>query len=158
VPNKSLTTSSWCKKGSNWYRNVVTQVKDGMIVPPFEELSTQILSSGVGYLAGVTKLHSLVAPHASLVKAYRNHHQQQSEVATVTAANIGSNTNINDIVKMVTSKMLAVRLEKRLAIERREILREMIRLEEMERDDGGRDDDNNHVFEDSKSNQRKRIE
>jgi hypothetical protein len=129
-----------------------------MIVPPFEELSTQILSSGVGYLAGVTKLHSLVAPHASLVKAYRNHHQQQSEVATVTAANIGSNTNINDIVKMVTSKMLAVRLEKRLAIERREISREMIRLEEMERDDGGRDDDNNHVFEDSKSNQRKRIE
>lgn len=140
----------------------------------FEQLSTQVRSNGVGYLAGVTKLHELLAPHASLVKSYRNHTsaaaandsntnnntnganavssdettnnnngqptQQSSELASF-------NPNSSEIVKMATSNMYAARVEKRLAVERREILKEMIRLEE-EGLDGG--------MEESDSNKRKR--
>ena len=146
----------------------------------FEQLSTQVRSNGVGYLAGVTKLHELLAPHASLVKSYRNH------TSAATAAN-NSNTNNNtnganaassdatnntngqqqptqqsselasfnpnssEIVKMATSNMYAARVEKRLAVERREILREMIRLEEEGLDGGG-----GGIEEEGDSNKRKR--
>jgi len=143
----------------------------------FEQLSTQVRSNGVGYLAGVTKLHELLAPHASLVKSYRNH----SSAATANDSNTNNNTNgaaagssdettnntngqptqqsselasfnpnSSEIVKMATSNMYAARVEKRLAVERREILREMIRLEEEGLDGGG------GGIEESDSNKRKR--
>jgi len=142
----------------------------------FEQLSTQVRSNGVGYLAGVTKLHELLAPHASLVKSYRNH---TTAAATANDSNINNNTNgaaagssdatttnnnngqptqqsselasfnpnSSEIVKMATSNMYAARVEKRLAVERREILKEMIRLEEDGLDGG---------MEESDSNKRKR--
>lgn len=116
----------------------------------FEDLSAQVRSNGIGYLAGVTKLHELLKPHASLVKAYRHHHtaaisgvhntkgqqqqqqppqqQSSSDIATLTGSN-------SELIKMITSNMSAARVEQRLAIERRDILREMIRLEELEHDD-----------------------
>eukprot|EP00985_Skeletonema_marinoi_P023917 scaffold16210_cov77-Skeletonema_marinoi.AAC.2 len=133
----------------------------------FEQLSTQVRSNGVGYLAGVTKLHELLAPHASLVKSYRNHTSaataaNNSNTNTNTnGANAGSsdattnnnngqqqptqqsselasfNPNSSEIVKMATSNMYAARVEKRLAVERRGILMEMIRLEEDGLDGGG---------------------
>ena len=136
----------------------------------FEELSAQVRSNGIGYLAGVTKLHELLKPHASLVKAYRHHHsaaisgvdntkgqqqqppqqQSSSDIATLTGSN-------SEFVKMVTSNMSAARVEQRLAIERRDILREMIRLEELEHDDDGVGvDDGDKSEEDLKSKKRKR--
>jgi len=142
----------------------------------FEQLSTQVRSNGVGYLAGVTKLHELLAPHASLVKSYRNH---TSAATAANNSNINNNTNgaeagssdattnnnngqptqqsselasfnpnSSEIVKMATSNMYAARVEKRLAVERREILKEMIRLEE----DGG----GGGMEEEGDSNKRKR--
>jgi len=146
----------------------------------FEQLSTQVRSNGVGYLAGVTKLHELLAPHASLVKSYRNH---TSAAAAVNNSNANNNTNganaassdattnnnngqptqqsselasfnpnSSEIVKMATSNMYAARVEKRLAVERREILKEMIRLEEDGLDGGG----GGMEEEESDSNKRKR--
>ena len=68
--------------------------------------------------------------------------QQSSELASF-------NPNSSEIVKMATSNMYAARVEKRLAVERREILKEMIRLEEDGLDGGG-------GMEESDSNKRKR--
>jgi hypothetical protein len=141
----------------------------------FEELSTQVRSNGIGYLAGVTKLHELLKPHASLVKAYRHHHhhtaaisgagvddtkgqQQQQQQPQQSSSDIATLTGSNsELVKMVTSNMSAARVEQRLAIERRDILREMIRLEELEHDDEGVGvDDGEKSEEDLKSKKRKR--
>lgn len=118
----------------------------------FEQLSAQVRQNGVGYLAGVTKLHELLAPHASLVKSYRNHTTAATATATTNTDNTKNNNaqgsastdtttknsseiasfnpNSSEIVNMATSNMYAARVEKRLAVERREILKEMIRLEE----------------------------
>lgn len=118
----------------------------------FEQLSAQVRLNGVGYLAGVTKLHELLAPHASLVKSYRNHTStaagaasnadkaknnnaqgaaSSSDATSKNSSEIASfNPNSSEIVNMATSNMYAARVEKRLAVERREILKEMIRLEE----------------------------
>ncbi|KAL7452498.1 hypothetical protein ACHAWC_004228 [Mediolabrus comicus] len=142
----------------------------------FEELSAQVRSNGIGYLAGVTKLHELLKPHASLVKAYRHHHhhhtaaisgagvddtkgqQQQQQVQQQSSSDIATLTGSNsELVKMVTSNMSAARVEQRLAIERRDILREMIRLEELEKDgEGVGVDDGEKSEEDLKSKKRKR--
>lgn len=110
----------------------------------FEDLTVQVRSYGEGYLAGVKKLHQLLAPHASLVKSYRNHdadvaqttvsaptHQQQSTTEGIVASKSITITTIKDqIVERATSNMYAAKVEKRLAVERSEILKEMIRLEE----------------------------
>ena len=119
----------------------------------FEQLASQVRANGVGYLAGVTKLHGLLTPHAELVKSYRNH-----SAATAAASALNGNQNetsssdttdnngqlkqsseiasfdprSSEIVQMATSNMYAARVEKRLAVERMEILKEMIRLEEEE--------------------------
>mmetsp|Transcript_28049 Transcript_28049/g.44122 ORF Transcript_28049/g.44122 Transcript_28049/m.44122 type:complete len:310 (+) Transcript_28049:258-1187(+) len=126
---------------------------NGDAVASFEQLSAQVRLNGVGYLAGVTKLHELLAPHASLVKSYRNHTTTTAgttvdnannnnkklqgaasisdTTTTKTSSEIASfNPNSSEIVNMATSNMYAARVEKRLAVERREILKEMIRLEE----------------------------
>eukprot|EP00986_Skeletonema_menzelii_P005786 scaffold2144_cov149-Skeletonema_menzelii.AAC.6 len=108
----------------------------------FEQLAAQVRSNGVGYLAGVTKLHQLLAPHASLVKSYRNHAStaaannsqgetsKRNDTTTITSDIASFHPNSGEIVKLATSNMYAARVEKRLAVERREILKEMIRLEE----------------------------
>ncbi|KAL7488886.1 hypothetical protein ACHAW6_014476 [Cyclotella cf. meneghiniana] len=107
----------------------------------FEELAAKVRGNGVGYLSGVKKLHQLLAPHASFVKSYRNPDEDTSiapaitaekEATDATVAN-GENGKMADaIVKKATSNMYAARVEKRLALERSAILKEMIRLEELE--------------------------
>ena len=113
----------------------------------FEKLMAQVRSSGVGYLAGVKKLHGLLAPHASLVKSYKNHDREgtplseeedkqkshKSLAAALPRSAAGATNNISSkIVEEATSNMYAARVKKRLAKERSEILSEMIRLEEAE--------------------------
>ncbi len=137
----------------------------------FEELSAQVRSNGIGYLAGVTKLHELLKPHASLVKAYHNHRhhtaaisgvdgtkgQQQQQQPQQSSSDIATLTGSNsELVKMVTSNMSAARVEQRLAIERRDILREMIRLEELEQEDESVGADDGDKSEDLKPKKRKR--
>ena len=97
----------------------------------FEELAISIKENGVGYLAGVKKVHSLLAPHASLVKSYRN--QDEAEKGDGDTKNEKKEATISDeIIKKATSNMYAARVEKRLALERSAILKEMIRLEDLE--------------------------
>jgi hypothetical protein len=101
----------------------------------FEDLSSRIRENGVGYLAGVKKLHSLLAPHASLVKSYRHQDDDasvKSEKEPATSVNEKEPALSDVIVKKATSNMYAARVEKRLALERSSVLREMIRLEELE--------------------------
>ena len=154
------------------------------VVVVFEQLSAAVRSNGVGYLAGVTKLHELLSPHAELVKSYRNHHHHHNTTAAAAmntstldyeggasdtqnnnnnngkqqqqqqqASEIASFTYSNEIVKVATSNMYAARVEKRLAVERREILKDMIRLEEEEELNEGVGGEEEGDF---KSNKRKR--
>lgn len=90
----------------------------------FDELAVRVRANSSGYLVGAKKLHSLLAPHASLVKAYKNHDEEDSK--EIPSPNRGV------VVGASTSNMYAARVEKRLAMERKEILKEMIRLEESE--------------------------
>ena len=108
----------------------------------FEDLTAEVRSNGVGYLAGVKKLHKLLAPHSSLVKSYKNHTDSGESSSTgesdkqqslaVTSAAGGTNSTSSKIVEEATSNMYAVRVKKRLAMEKSEILQEMIRLEHLE--------------------------
>ncbi|KAL3782314.1 hypothetical protein HJC23_001922 [Cyclotella cryptica] len=108
----------------------------------FDELAAKIAGDGVGYLAGVKKLHQLLAPHASFVKTYRNQEEDdtiapdnadKTESTDATKNVNGASGKLSDaIIKKATSNMYAARVEKRLALERSAILKEMIRLEEFE--------------------------
>jgi len=107
----------------------------------FEDLTAEVRSNGVGYLAGVKKLHKLLAPHSSLVKSYKNHDRRESsstgesdkqQSLAITSAAGGTNSTSSKLVEEATSNMYAVRVKKRLAMEKSEILQEMIRLEEVE--------------------------
>lgn len=95
----------------------------------FEKLAGRIKENGSGYLAGVKKVHSLLAQHASLVKSYRT---EDSDRKGEDDTNNKDKTEAEQIVKIATSNMYASRVEKRLALERSAILKEMIRLEELE--------------------------
>ena len=154
---------------------------NGDAVASFEQLSAQVRLNGVGYLAGVTKLHELLAPHASLVKSYRNHttttagttadnannnnnkklqgaaSSSSDTTTTKTSSEIASfNPNSSEIVNMATSNMYAARVEKRLAVERREILKEMIRLEEERLQSSGGDGEKEEEGSTLSNNKRKR--
>ena len=94
----------------------------------FDDLAEKIGQNGRGYLAGVNKLHSLLSPHAPLVKAYRNPDEGDSIAGPPKAETMST----GDIIQKATSNMYAARVEKRLALERSTILNEMIRLEELE--------------------------
>lgn len=112
----------------------------------FEVWATNIRESGFGYLAGVKKLHSLLAPHSSLVKAY--HDEEGGDLVTTadTTSEITVKTENrvthDDILRKATSNMYAARVEKRLALERNIVLKEMIRLEELESSGEGAADKN----------------
>ena len=131
--------------GSNGKKGVDDDEEGGK---SFEELTANIRSNGVGYLAGVKKLHALLAPHSSLVKSYKNmtgegeesadsttdgissHHK--SLAASVAGGSINSSEASKKIVEDATSNLYAIRVKKRLAIEKSDILKEMIRLQELE--------------------------
>ncbi|KAL3794027.1 hypothetical protein HJC23_008915 [Cyclotella cryptica] len=97
----------------------------------FDELAAKIRGDGVGYLAGVKKLHQLLAPHASFVKTIYGRDTKNVN---------GASGKLSDaVIKKATSNMYAARVEKRLALERSAILKEMIRLEELESAGDARD-------------------
>lgn len=110
--------------------------------PSFEELTSLVRRNGSGYLRGVTKIHSLLAPHSSFVKPYKNHDRSESRddgtkkpqgsLASTVAG--GTDSVSKKVVEQATKNMYAARVAHRLAVERSEILKEMLQLEESERD------------------------
>jgi len=122
----------------------------------FEELATRVSSGSGGYSTGVKKLHTLLAPHAHYVKSLTNNNNRVTSTITdkisgerstsnnygslmaATSSSIVSNSKdgnvFGKIIEEATSNMYAVRVKKRLVMERCEVLRQMIQLEE---DDDG---------------------
>jgi hypothetical protein len=122
----------------------------------FEELATRVSSGSAGYSTGVKKLHTLLAPHAHYVKSLTNNNNRLTSTVTdkisgerstsnsygslvaATSSSIVSNSKdgnvFGKIIEEATSNMYAVRVKKRLVMERCEVLRQMIRLED---DDDG---------------------
>ena len=98
----------------------------------FEQLTAEVRENNVGYLAGVKTLHKLLAPHASLVKSYTNLMEGIPPPSSTAATPSQSSSIPSKIVEEATSNMYAARVKKRLAMEKSEILSEMIRLEELE--------------------------
>ena len=118
------------------------QKKEGNDERTFEEFTSSVRANGDAYLAGVKSLHSLLSPHASLVKSYKNHDaitstndeskHHKSLAAALPSSTGGTNSTSSKVVEEATTNMYAVRVEQRLANERTQVLREMIRLEEEE--------------------------
>ena len=104
--------------------------------PSFEELTSRVRRNGSGYLRGVTKIHSLLAPHSSFVKPYKNHDRSEKKPEGSLASTVaGGNDSVSKkVVEQATKNMYAARVAHRLAVERSEILKEMLQLEESERD------------------------
>jgi hypothetical protein len=108
--------------------------EDGNLEDSFEDLTAKVRSSGAVYLAGVKCLHKLLAPHSNYVKSLNKPGGEDSADDEVNSHNRSGapNNAFSKIVAEATSNMHAVRVEQRLAIERCEILREMIRFHEVE--------------------------
>jgi hypothetical protein len=124
----------------------------------FEELATRVSSGSAGYSTGVKKLHTLLAPHAHYVKSLNNSNKVTSTngtdnggersttsnnygslmTATTSSSIVSNSKDGNDfgkIIKEATSNLYSVRVKKRLVMERCEVLRQMIQLEEEDDDD-----------------------
>ena len=107
-----------------------------------EELASQVRTNGSAYLRGVTKIHSLLAPHSSLVKVYKNRNEPvsqedrakkpQGSLASTVAG--GTDSVSKKVVEQATKNMYTARVAHRLAVERSEILKEMLQMEESERE------------------------
>ena len=80
------------------------------------QLQHRIRKNGQEFLSKIKKIHDLLAPHASIVKTYEN--LPSSEKATGASSNTESSRLKGDIYLS--------RLEMRLAVERRELLREIV--------------------------------
>lgn len=116
----------------------------------FEELATRVSAGSGGYSRGVKKLHSLLAPHAHYVKSLTNNNRLTSNgtnnsgerstsnncgnlmaaTSSSTVSNSKDGNVFGKIIEDATSNMYAVRVKKRLVMERCEVLRQMIQLEE----------------------------
>eukprot|EP00956_Cyclotella_meneghiniana_P021768 scaffold40163_cov80-Cyclotella_meneghiniana.AAC.2 len=121
----------------------MTAAKTNSTNKSFGNLSSKISANGVGYLAGVKRLHTLLAPHASLVKAYPQHvvdDPTSSEKESDKDIETTDSSLCESIVKKATSNMYAARVEKQLVLERSAILKEMIRLEELDSSENTPDD------------------
>ena len=145
-----MTTAKSKKMHGKKSDNNRDEEEGGKVDASFEQLTANVRSNGVGYLAGVKKLHELLAPHSSLVKSYKNHDGEPSATEKNNkehlhksfAAVAGGNSSASSkIIQEATSNMYAVRVKKRLAMERKDIMKEMIRLEEELDGDGCSDID-----------------
>ncbi|KAL3772066.1 hypothetical protein ACHAWU_008088 [Discostella pseudostelligera] len=108
--------------------------EDRNVEDTFEDLTAKVRSSGAVYLAGVKCLHKLLAPHSNYVKSLNKPGGEDNADDKVNSHNRSGapNNAFSKIVAESISNMHAVRVKQRLAIERCEILREMIRLHDEE--------------------------
>lgn len=104
-------------------RNTTRSLSD---VSKAENAHDEISHLSKQYRDTLEQIHSLLSPHASLVKAYQNHSvDKKMEEAVVDSADNKSKTEMN---------MYAARVEMRLAKERRDVLQELLRLEQQQVD------------------------
>ena len=102
-------------------------------------LEALIRSNGDEYLEKVKRVHALLTPHAGLVAAYRNHEEEDMAepgaspfpVATTLTEDAGAAAlkGKEDESSAHHKNMYAARVEMRLAMERKKILIELLRLE-----------------------------
>lgn len=104
--------------------------------------------NGEDYLDKVARVHALLSPHAEKVVAYSNHEVDTAEAdagAESAADNNEETAKSETEAREKKNNMYAAKVEMRLAIERRDVLKEFLRLEKeelgMEDDDGNDDDD-----------------
>ena len=116
--------------------------------------------NGEDYLDKVARVHALLSPHAEKVVAYSNHEVDTAEAsasaAAAAAAAVDDETAKSEAqAREKKNNMYAAKVEMRLAIERRDVLKEFLRLEKeelgMEDDD---DDDNNNINEEDDDEQK----
>ncbi len=130
-----MTIASWPTKGS-------IDGRGGVEGELFEDLAARVRRGGAAYSAGVKRLHELLAPHARYVKSMGDRDGgasadggRRSDDGSV-AASLGAAGSEDGarggMVGEATSNVYAVRVKMRLAMERCEILRQMIQLEEDE--------------------------
>jgi len=102
-------------------------------------------SNGKEYLEKISKIHQLLSPHSHLVVAYRNHAVDTDTTNTTDSSISVKKANTNDSItvsknnnetkeaKSIPLKnknnMYAARVELRLALERRDVLQESLKLE-----------------------------
>ena len=108
--------------------------KDETVKQNARHLQHRIRKNGQEYLSKIKKIHDLLAPHASLVKAYGNLQESTEEKTTSlpSSAAVASTTEEADGAMRMDNDMYVSRLEMRFAIERRNLLRQMVCLEEGE--------------------------
>ena len=103
--------------------------------------------NGEDYLDKVARVHALLSPHAEKVVAYSNHEVDTAEAdagAESAADNNEETAKSETEAREKKNNMYAAKVEMRLAIERRDVLKEFLRLEKEElgmEDDDGNDDD-----------------
>lgn len=111
----------------------------------------QIRSNGKDYLEKVSAIHALLEPHAHVVVAYKNHgvdvdvdvdkrgnererdddDDDDEHAATPTKQKSDDGASKNQRSDSVVHNMYAARVECRLALERRDVLNEYLRLEKV---------------------------
>lgn len=100
--------------------------------------------NGEDYLDKVARVHALLTPHAEKVVAYSNHEVDTAE-ADAAADNNEETAKSETEAREKKNNMYAAKVEMRLAIERRDVLKEFLRLEKeelgMEDDDDGNDEE-----------------
>jgi len=99
---------------------------------------SEISQTSKQYCDTLQNIHSLLSPHASLVVAYENHNVDKQQGGKETKQEQeekeeeGIKKEGDDKMKKEDVNMYAARVEMRLAQERRDVLKELLRLEQQE--------------------------
>ena len=93
--------------------------------------------NGEDYLDKVARVHALLSPHAGKIVAYSNHEVDTATATATAAAAAADDGTAKSEAEAETGEkkknnMYAAKVEMRLAIERRDVLKEFLRLEKEE--------------------------
>jgi hypothetical protein len=104
--------------------------------------------NGEDYLDRVARVHALLSPHAEKVVAYSNHEVDTAAAAAAAAAegDEAAKSEAGSLEEKKNNNMYAAKVEMRLAIERKDVLKEFLRLEKEElgmeeEEDGNEEED-----------------
>jgi len=145
----------------------LSDLTDGDSSGSSRNLEALVKSNGDLYLDKVKKIHDLITPHAELVVAYRNHAidiggklesikpTDKDLLVQRKSVDLSGDKKEENRKESEHYNMYAARVEMRLAMERRDILNELLRLEKEEAEAV---DDISVVTGDVSSQKRKRDE
>jgi len=104
--------------------------------------------NGEDYLDRVARVHALLSPHAEKVVAYSNHEVDTVAAAAAAEGDEAAKSEAGSLEEKKNNNMYAAKVEMRLAIERKNVLKEFLRLEkeelgmeEEEEEDGNEEED-----------------